>query len=757
MQAIHVHVILHQPVYSVCTHNDDNSFASRMLSHHVICSLCSEPFGDPRILPCLHSFCFRCLCTDVHESEPRQHIQCPMCLRNAPVPLEGVAALPRNLHLAFEVEVAGYVSKMTSPSEVSCNFCANACTDAAIAFCGMCCKFLCKGGLECHSRVPQLSSHKVLDLDQESAVLLPKLLKPTAPNCSQCDQVNAMMNFYCQTCSLSACPLCVIAFHKDHNVAKLSTIADTQRDEMKKSLQHAQETVAMLDRAIDANHMMMQQVVTSRQEAELALEKAFKELLDTLEERKKELLLELETITLSVTMSLTAQKEQLEKIREEIRCYTDITCRVLQTHADHEVVALRDLLPAELEAILTMVENISLSPSQHCFLTSFVQTNPLVNELRKFGDVVNLLPAPQESTFTLPSTVRASLKCCVKVETKTPQGMRYPHGGLHLKAELQSTSHNGPVIPGRIEDHGDGIYTVTLIPCYIGLHQLRITMEGQHVQRSPYDLEMRCNYTTLLSAQQAISVDAKPLCTAIHDNGDIYVGCLDDLIRIFDQSGCLKSVIGSSGTGSGQFKCPSGISIKGDVMYIADFRNHRIQKLTVVGDFLCAFGEKGSGPGQFNGPRSVITADSKDRLVVLDKGNHRVQILSQEGDWLLTLDDNDLSGSGAFRDPWGIALDFHDHLHVSTCDSNSIKVFTLEGAQVRTYGIVKGPRGVAVNEEGYSFVSEFDGDSLAIFDPEGNKIHTVGDLNKPYGATISHTGNLYIPNFGGCNVLKYNM
>ena len=726
------------------------------LPRHMVCPLCSEPFSDPRILPCLHSFCSQCLCKKVQDSEPRQQVKCPVCLRTVPIPLEGIAAVPQNLHLAFEVEVAGYVTKMTGPSEVSCDFCAIACTGIAVGFCCTCRNFLCKGGQESHSRVPQLSCHKVLGLDKESAILLPSLMTPTYPNCSQCGQANSIMDFYCQTCSLSICPLCVIAVHKDHNVTKLSSIADTHRKEMKKTLEHAQEIVSMLDRAIDANNSMMQQVKTAKQEVELALERAFKELLNILEERKKALLLELETITLAVTMSLTTQKEQLQKVRADIGHYADTTCRVLQTHADHEVVALRSLLPAELGAILKMVENISLHPSQHCFLTSSVQTNPLVDEIRKFGSVVNQLPAPQESTCKLPSTIRANLRCCVKVETKTPQGKRYPQGGLHLRAELQSQSHDAPVVSGRTEDHGDGTYTVTLTPRCSGPHHLRVTMDGQHVQGSPYELEVRCDYATLLGAQQEVSVDSKPLCTAIHDDGDVYVGCLDDLIRVFDQRGDLKKVIGSSGTGNGQFKCPSSISIKGDVMYIADFRNHRIQKLTVGGAFLCAFGEKGSGPGQFNGPRSVL-ADSKDRLIVLDKGNHRVQVLSQEGNWLSTLDGNDSSSSDIFRDPWGIALDLHGNLHVSAWASNTVKVFTLEGTLVRTYGTVKGPRGVVVNGEGCSFVSEFDGDSLSIFDPEGNKIQTVGNLNKPYGGTISHKGSLYIPNFGGSNVLKYDM
>ena len=55
---------------------------------------------------------------------------------------------------------------------------------------------------------------------------------------------------------------------------------------------------------------------------------------------------------------------------------------------------------------------------------------------------------------------------------------------------------------------------------------------------------------------------------------------------MFDQGGHLKNTIGSKGGGDGQFNGPCSISIIGEVMYIADCNNHRIQKLTTGGKFL---------------------------------------------------------------------------------------------------------------------------------------------------------------------------
>ena len=78
---------------------------------------------------------------------------------------------------------------------------------------------------------------------------------------------------------------------------------------------------------------------------------------------------------------------------------------------------------------------------------------------------------------------------------------------------------------------------------------------------------------------------------AIHGSGDIYVACSgDNSIHIVDNHGHDMRTIGSGESGDGQFSTPYGISIKGDVMYVADWGNHRIQKLTTGGQFLQKFG-----------------------------------------------------------------------------------------------------------------------------------------------------------------------
>ena len=226
----------------------------------------------------------------------------------------------------------------------------------------------------------------------------------------------------------------------------------------------------------------------------------------------------------------------------------------------------------------------------------------------------------------------------------------------------------------------------------------------------------------------------------------------DNCIDVFDQAGQQRRTIGSSGNGDGQFVGLRGLFIKGDVMYVADCDNHRIQKLTTGGQFLQKFGQFGSGQGQFNKPYSVIV-NQRDMLIVADYLNHRVVLLDEAGTWLRTIEDND-----HFKNPYGLALDPQENIHVAAHGSNCIKVFTPDGTYVRSYGDVKRPSEIVIDEEGFSLVNEFGGNRLSIFDPQGNKVHTVGNLSAPRGVILySKTGSLYVANSGADTVLKFVM
>ena len=513
-------------------------------------------------------------------------------------------------------------------------------------------------------------------------------------------------------------------------MTELSTVAMTHRGAIKEVLTHARGIVTMLTGAIDEDEKVIEQVEICKGKAHLAINQAFEILQKTLEERKRALLSDLEAISLSKTTALALQREQLEEIVDDIGRYTEAASHILQTHTDHEVGAMGGLIPTELKATLNRVWTLSLTPTQHSDISMSVQTDALVGELSKFGHVSEM--SPSSSTWMSASVAKVKNNFHIKLETKNSFGEEYPHGGVQVEAEMRSKARNGAVVYGEVEDHRDGTYTITLTPQTAGPHQLVITMDGQHVQNSPHDLDVTSGIDfTSYSVKNLIYCPKHPYCVAIDTNTNIYVANSGDCIDVFYSYGTKKCTIGRYGCGNGEFNMPCGIYITND-MYVADCENDRVQKLTLEGAFILKF---------YTNKPSAVIVDTENRIIVAESKKNNVSIYTHNGHLLFTID-GDIAGNNRFLCPRGLALDPQENIHVAAYDSNTIKVFSREGVYIRTYGNPEKPSGIAIGGDGYSFVSESDSSCASIFDPEGNKIHTVGNLNQPSGIALHYARNI---------------
>ena len=309
----------------------------------------------------------------------------------------GASDFPQNLHLGFEVELAGYMSKIVSNNEVCCDECIDGRSGPAEVFCCTCYRFMCTFCHHHHQRHPKLSKHSMVELDQEGAKQLQITMKPREQLCSL---HNYQLEVYCETCRCVICPQCILDGHKDHRSVPLSSVAKSHRDEMEGLANTTKVVVTKLTGAIDGNDRVIEQVEVSKRNALLAINQAFEILQQTLEKRKKLLLSGVEAISLSKTTALTLQKEQFEKIVEDIGHYTEVSSHILQTPTDYEVVALGGLVPTKLQATLKRVQTMSLTPSHDGGITVSVQIEDLVRELSNFGHISDLSPNPSSSKWT---------------------------------------------------------------------------------------------------------------------------------------------------------------------------------------------------------------------------------------------------------------------------------------------------------------------------------------------------------------------
>jgi sugar lactone lactonase YvrE len=158
----------------------------------------------------------------------------------------------------------------------------------------------------------------------------------------------------------------------------------------------------------------------------------------------------------------------------------------------------------------------------------------------------------------------------------------------------------------------------------------------------------------------------------LDSRGNIWVtdgrheGDMGEVIHKFSPEGELLMTIGTpgvAGDGPYTFDGVSDVVVadSGDIFVADGHINNRVVKYSADGQFLMAWGQAGTGPGEFNMPHS-IDIDSQGRVFVADRGNNRVQIFDQEGRYL--------DEWTQFGRPSGVFISEDDRLFVA--DSQSV-------------------------------------------------------------------------------------
>ena len=125
---------------------------------------------------------------------------------------------------------------------------------------------------------------------------------------------------------------------------------------------------------------------------------------------------------------------------------------------------------------------------------------------------------------------------------------------------------------------------------------------------------------------------------------------------------------GQPGTDATHFNAPTAVALgrNGDI-FVSDGHggttNARVVVFDKTGKFLRTWGTRGSGPGQFGEPHSLVI-DRRGRVIVADRTNGRLQVFEQDGRFLA-------EWKGFGLRPSGLAIGPDDTLYVSSHDTRA--------------------------------------------------------------------------------------
>ena len=154
--------------------------------------------------------------------------------------------------------------------------------------------------------------------------------------------------------------------------------------------------------------------------------------------------------------------------------------------------------------------------------------------------------------------------------------------------------------------------------------------------------------------------------------GPVFVAdCYSNRIQVFNPD--LTYVHSITLHGDEQLNYPYDVSLDSDgCVYVAEWYNHCITKLTTTGEYITRFGSEGSAPGQLFCPSSLTI--NNNLVYVSEYGNYRVSVFNTKGTFLHCFGKRG-SGKGEFQSPYGITTDTFGNLYVSDFGNSRLVVY----------------------------------------------------------------------------------
>jgi hypothetical protein len=278
------------------------------------CPICTEIYKDPRSLPCLHTYCLKCIEEWCKNKQPGERVACPLCRQEFTVPSSGVDELPKNFFIAKLLVIKELEANATKTK--SCDVCMSEDEEnqqspkTADMFCVDCQLNLCKSCARLHSKMIVSRDHTTMTFDELASVDRPAIYaKFKATLCEK--HKSEPVKIYCFDCKTAVCMMCYV---KDHNLHKCSDVdeaAQEFRAGLTENIRTITNTLTKYDKTLGVVDSKLANFLDQVQKTETAICQRADDLWKKIDIEKQKLIAELNEIK-------TTREKQIKHVAQEI-------------------------------------------------------------------------------------------------------------------------------------------------------------------------------------------------------------------------------------------------------------------------------------------------------------------------------------------------------------------------------------------------------------------------------------------------------
>lgn len=696
------------------------------------CQQCREPVSDSKLLACFHTFCNACL--------EKNKLVCPRCNSES---IEGILN-----SLLFSSD--NNSDTFHSTTAVRCTGCKHKKLDA-VARCVDCANYLCSNCVMAHQFMHCFEGHRVVNLtdikEEPKNCLIPMGNVTNTEKSMICPRHKSeLLKFYCRTCAVPICKECLSMDHPVglHEYEHISEAAPKQIEAIQHAISEAKSKATDIRNVLKNVEHVQSRLQVQYHKAQNEINDTFLFYRSMLEERKQELLKELEGVYTAKQIALTVATTKGQETVEQIYKTCEFVERLNKCANVIEILMFRKLLDTKLQGLLSYNMDQSVQSASELEFVSNYQAIQ-VGVRNTFGYVRSnseaIVGPSKQPPIARPTNNGGSSSSGSSVNGSSGS----LNGGVHcpfgtMSSSSQSTSpFESNIISKRFSSANSlGPFSTTIGDLNLnGINPYEKWSNGgtadtifQNGTADPYAL------TNTTHNDPMLDLTSKLMSTAIFPPKS----------QIKRQKMIYHCKFGEFGVMEGQFTEPSGVAVnaQNDII-VADTNNHRIQIFDKEGRFKFQFGECGKRDGQLLYPNRVAVVRTSGDIIVTERSpTHQIQIYNQYGQFVRKF------GANILQHPRGVTVDNKGRIVVVECKVMRVIIFDQAGAVLQKFGCSKHlefPNGVVVNDKQEIFISDNRAHCVKVFSYEGVYLRQIGGegiTNYPIGVGINANGEILI-------------
>lgn len=617
------------------------------------------------------------------------------------------------------------------------------------------------------------------------------------PNRYYCGKHSSeLLKFFCRTCSMAICKDCMMIDHPagvhdcEHNPDPTPKIIESLLQLINELRTKAHDMKHM----VKSNEHNSARIQIQYHKAQNEINETFQFYRSMLDERKQELLKELDSFynakTMSQSVLLAKSQDQIEKVLTSCDCVEKFARNV----GPNELGMLRRIMETKLQSFVTSITDLQ-SIYELDFVSNYQaiqvgvrntfgyirsssesQTNKQPPIARPTSTSMTNGSSPPSSNGSLngmmsqnilngchnglgslerPFSNGGSSSNSAMTTSSSPNQMHSSFDtGSILSKRFTSINSLGPFIGNDVlinqqqaiatnnmnpyekwSNGSDNIFS-NMNDQYSSMGPLNGSVSNGSGMNNGNNTMMTLNSLASVNSDSMIDITTKLMSTSIFPPKS----------QIKRQKMIYHCKFGEFGVMEGQFTEPSGVAVnaQNDII-VADTNNHRIQIFDKEGRFKFQFGECGKRDGQLLYPNRVAVVRTSGDIIVTERSpTHQIQIYNQYGQFVRKF------GANILQHPRGVTVDNKGRIIVVECKVMRVIIFDQNGNVLQKFGCSKHlefPNGVVVNDKQEIFISDNRAHCVKVFNYEGTFLRQIGGegiTNYPIGVGINASGEILI-------------